>query len=85
MMEYEISDHAKEAMEDDKINEEEVKQCLEHGGLQIKEIVHGETRYGKQLELKDKKLMVIYTIRGEIYRVITAYTIQRKQTWQAKN
>lgn len=43
----EIPDHAQKEMEDDGISEEEVQWCLEHGELEIKELVKGEVRYGK--------------------------------------
>ncbi len=77
----EFSDHAREAMADDEISEEEVEVCLKHGELEIKQLVNGEMRYGKQIELKDKVIMVIYTIRDNIDRIITVYTIRRKK-WQ---
>ncbi len=74
-----IPAHARKEMEDDDISEEEVQWCLEHGELEIKELVNGEMRYGKRLALKDKTIMVIYTYRDEITRVITCYTIRRKK------
>ena len=77
----EFSEHVRKAMEDDGISEEEVEACLKHGELEIKQIVNGEMRYGKQIELKDKIIMVIYTIKGNIDRIITAYIIRRKK-WQ---
>lgn len=79
----EISEHAKAAMEEDGITEEEIMECLEHGELEIKQIVNGEIRHGKKLDLKDKTIMVIYTHRQEIQRIITCYTIRRKK-WQNK-
>jgi len=77
----EISEHARKAMEDDGITEDEVKRCLEQGELEIKQLVNGEVRYGKKLELKDKTVMVIYTHRKEIKRIITCYLIRRKSKW----
>ncbi len=79
----EISEHARAAMDDDGISYDEVGQCLEHGALEVKQIIKGEMRHGKMLELKDKTIMVIYTLKGEINRVITCYTIRRKK-WQDK-
>ncbi len=76
-----ISDHARKAMDDDGITEEELTSCLEHGQLEIKQFVSGELRYGKKVELKNKTIMVIYTQKKEVIRVITCYTIQRKR-WQ---
>ena len=77
-----ISDHARDEMVQAGIIEQEVHDCLEHGELEIKQIVAGETRYGKKLELKEKTIMIIYTIRDEGGRIITAYTIRRRKTWQ---
>jgi len=85
MIFIEISDHARQAMEDDEISEEEVKTCIDQGDLEIKQVTNGETRYGRKMEFMDKKIMVIYCIRQEIKRVITAYTIQRKKTWKKRD
>ncbi len=43
----ELSKHARKAMNDDEITEKDVKECLEHGELEIKQLVKGEMRYGK--------------------------------------
>ena len=77
----EISEHAKKAMEDDEISEVEVITCLNHGELEIKQFVNGELRYGRKSEFKDKTIIVIYTQRENICRVITCYTIRRRK-WQ---
>ncbi len=74
-----LTTHARDEMEASGITEEEVKACLDHGMLEIKQVVHGEMRYGKKLERKDKVIMVIYTVQGEEERVITCYPIQRKR------
>ncbi|MDP4012427.1 MAG: DUF4258 domain-containing protein [Candidatus Nanoarchaeia archaeon] len=79
-----ISDHAYEEMHKSNINEGEVKQCLEHGKIEIKQIVNGEVRYGKKLELKNQTIVVIYTLRNNEERIITVYPIRRKKTWQKK-
>ena len=76
-----ISSHAKDEMLQADISEEEVEQCLAHGELEIKQIVKSETRYGKQLDLKFKTIMVIYTLRNREERVVTAYPIRRKKQW----
>ncbi len=76
-----ISDHARDEMSQSDISEEEVQQCLEHGELEIKQIVKGETRYGRKLDLKFKTIMVIYTLRNKEERVVTAYLIRRKKQW----
>ena len=76
-----ISDHARKEMEQSGISEEEISQCLKHGELEIREVVKGETRYGKKLILKEKTIMVIYTLRKEEERVITAYIVRRKKKW----
>ena len=80
----EISEHAEKAMSDGGITEDEVRSCLEHGELEIKQFVNGEMRYGIKLELKDKTIMVIYTLREKVQRVITCYVIRRKKQWQDK-
>ncbi len=66
-----LSGHAKEEMLADGISEEEVRQCLEFGTIEIEQPVRGEMRYGKQIDLKHKAIMVIYTLNGEEPRVIT--------------
>jgi uncharacterized DUF497 family protein len=75
-----ISPHARDRMKKKGITEEEIKTCLVDGKLTIQQIVKGETRYGKIVELKDKKLVVIYTIEknGED-RIITCYPIKKKR------
>ena len=76
-----ISDHARKEMEQSGISKEEVSQCLKHGEFEIRQVVKGETRYGKKLILKEKTIMVIYTLRKEEERVITAYIVRRKKKW----
>ena len=76
-----ISDHARKEMERSGISEEEVQLCLKQGELEIREVVKGETRYGKKLILKDKTIIVIYTFRKGEERVITAYIVRRKKKW----
>ncbi len=76
-----ISEHVKEEMRASGITEEEVKECVEHGDLEIKQVVNGETRYGNKLAMKNKTIIVIYTYRGEEKRIITAYPVWRKKKW----
>jgi len=76
-----LSEHAKEEMLRSCIGEAEVRACLEHGEIVIKKIVKGEMRYGKQIELKNKNIIVIYTRRENEARIVTVYTIKRKR-WQ---
>ena len=78
-----ISDHAVEEMANACITEQDVHDCLAHGELEIRQIVDGETRYGKRIELNDKTIMIIYTVRDKEERIITAYAIRRKK-WQKK-
>ncbi|MBI2581321.1 DUF4258 domain-containing protein [Candidatus Woesearchaeota archaeon] len=75
--------HAEDEMLKDGISREEAEACLEHGELVIKQVVKGELRYGKQLQLKGKEIVVIYTLRKEETRVVTCYTVRRKR-WQPK-
>ncbi len=79
-----ISEHAKDEMSNSGITEEEVEACLEHGELTLEQAVKGEMRYGKKIQLKDKKIIVIYNHRNNRIRVITAYPIWRKE-WLKKN
>ena len=76
-----ISFHAKDEMASSSITEDEIKACLEHGELVIKQIVNGEMRYGKQIDFKDKTIIVIYTYQHEEERVITTYPVRRKKQW----
>lgn len=77
-----ISEHARKAMADSDIIEEEVRQCLNHGELIIQQLVKGELRYGKQIDFKDKTIIVIYTQQDNQERIITTYPIRRKKQWQ---
>jgi len=76
-----ISDHAKEEMLKDSITEDEVRQCLEYGNIEIAECVHDEMRYGRRFAFKDRSIMVVYTLRNNEERIITVYSI-RKKKWQ---
>jgi len=68
-------------MDSGNITEDEIKACLEHGTLEIKQFVKNELSYGKKLQFKDKTIIVIYTNVKDKIRVITAYPIRRKK-WQ---
>ena len=70
-----------EEMERAGISRGEVVVCLLHGALEISQIIGSEKRYGKKLELKDKTIIVIYTLRNGEERIITAYVVRRKK-WQ---
>ena len=78
-----ISPHAEEEMKKSGINKEEIEQCIGEGKLITKQIVKGKMRYGKRLDLKDRKIVVIYAIdkRGN-EKVITCYPIRRKKWWK---
>ena len=80
-MDHEISDHARDEMESSSITEDDIKACLKHGSLEIKQFIKGELRYGKKLEFKDKTIVVIYTKLKDKIRSITVYPIRRKK-WQ---
>ena len=56
-----LSEHARKAMDDDEITENEITTCLEHGELEIKQQIKGELRWGRKLSLKEKTILVIYT------------------------
>jgi len=74
-----LSDHAKQAMLDDDVEESEVRQCLEHGKLTTQGFVKGEPRYVKTCELKGRKIVVVYTLNCDEVRVITVYAIWSKK------
>ncbi len=76
-----FSSHAEDEMLKSCISVEEAEACLEHGELVIRQVVNGELRYGKQLQLKGKEIVVIYTLRKDETRVITCYPVRRKK-WQ---
>lgn len=76
-----ISEHARKAMADSDIIEEEVRQCLNHGELIIQQLVKGELRYGKQIDFKEKTIVVIYVQQDHQERIITTYPIRRKKQW----
>ncbi len=75
-----ISKHAEERMKKRNITKEEIERCLVEGEIIIKKFIKGEMRYLKEVDLKDKKLIVIYTINknGE-ERVITCHPKRRKR------
>jgi len=74
-----FSDHVEEEMLKSDIKKNEVINCLEHGELIIKQFVNNEVRYGKQIEFKDKTIIVIYTYKNKNIRIITTYSIRRKK------
>ena len=77
-----ITDHAIKEMEQSSITEGEVKNCILNGKRIIKQLVKNEMRYGNQLELKDKKIIVIYTYNNNNEeRIITTYPVRRKKQW----
>lgn len=76
-----VSSHAKEEMQRSNISEEEIIQCLQHGELIIKQVIAGEMRYGKQIDFKEKRIVVIYTHQQDNERIITTYLVRRKRQW----
>ncbi len=76
-----ISEHARRAMEESGISEGEVLECLKNGKRVIKQAVKGEMRYGSEIDLKEKKIIVIYTLFNNEERIITTYPIRRKREW----
>lgn len=42
-----------------------------------------EMRYARSLVLAECSLIVIYTIRGDVHRVVTAYLVRGKKRWLA--
>ena len=77
-----LSDHAKTEMEHSNISEKEIRQCLEYGKVIIKQLVKNEMRYGKEIDLKDRTIVIIYTYFNDEEKIITTYPIRRKKQWQ---
>ena len=73
------TEHARAAMEEHGISEEEIKACIDHGELIIKQFIKGEQRYGKEIWLKNIKLVVIFTYEKEDIKIITCYPVRRKK------
>lgn len=74
-----ISPHARNKMNRLNIPKEDIEKCFKDGKPVIKQIIKGEMRYGKVIDLKDRKLVIIYTYEksGET-RIITTYYMRRK-------
>lgn len=66
-------------MQDCGVDEEQLRYCLREGKLVAKQVVRGEMRYSKEVELKFMKIIVVYCINkdGE-ERIITCYPIRKK-------
>lgn len=76
-----ITDHAWAEMEQSGISEEEVSTCLTQGTSIIRQLVQREMRYGKQIDFKGKRIIVIYTLQNQEEKVITVYPVRRKKEW----
>lgn len=74
-----ISKHAEERMKKEDITKEEIKRCLIDGEIIIKKVIKGEMRYLKEVDLKHRKLIVVYTIRNGEERVITCYPKRKRR------
>ena len=76
-MKIEISPHARKAMARHDVSEDEIRAALwQEPEFEI--IVEGERRYGCVLVQKMRKLMVIWSSRGNAKRVVTCYPLRRK-------
>ncbi len=73
-----ISPHARIAMEEHAITEDEVAAALIDGKTEFEIFVKGEKRYGNVLIEKQRKIVVIWTWRNEKKRVITCYPLKRE-------
>ncbi|MBI2147172.1 DUF4258 domain-containing protein [Candidatus Woesearchaeota archaeon] len=76
-----VSEHAQQEMQASGISKEEIIACLENGELEYQKVIHGEMRYLRRIDFKDKTIMVAYTYRESEIRVITCYNHNRKK-WQ---
>lgn len=75
-----FSDHARAAMAEHGITDEEAHATLEYGTRTMWEVVDGERRYGNELLTKERIIVVIYTYRNDTLRVITCYEKRRKRS-----
>ncbi len=74
-----ISEHAREKMKKNRISEEDIKRCLVDGETILENVIKGGMRYLKEIDLKHRRSIVVYTIRNEEKRVITCYPKRKKR------
>lgn len=74
--------HARKEMVHSEVTERDVERCSKDGRLVAKQIVKGEVRYAKQLETKERKIVVVYAFENGEVKVITCYPIRRKKWWK---
>ena len=74
----EISPHAREAMRKHAISEDEVMAALIDGEVKFELFAGKEKRYGSVLIEKQRKIIVIWTYRGQKKRIITCYPLKRE-------
>lgn len=57
----------------------EIRKCLIDGRFIVHRMIKGEMRYGKLVELKNRKIVVIYVIdKSDEEKIITCYPMKKK-------
>lgn len=74
----EISPHARSAMEEHAISEDEITAALIDGKTEFEIFTKGEKRYGNVFIEKQRKIMVIWTWHNKNKRIITCYPLRRE-------
>ena len=73
-----VSPHARHAMQQHTITEDEVMAALTDGKTEFDIFIKGEKRYGNVLAEKQRKIVVIWTWRKDKKMVITCYPLRRE-------
>lgn len=73
-----ISPHARGAMQQHAITEDEIMAALVDGKTEFEIFVRGEKRYGNIFVEKHRKIIVIWTYRNSNKRVVTCYPLRRE-------
>jgi len=73
-----ISKHARKRMEERKVTEEEIKKCITDGEIVLRKVIKNEMRFTRSIDLADKRLSVVYTVKNNEERVITCFPVKRE-------
>lgn len=73
-----ISPHARDAMQQHAITEDDVMAALMDGKTEFEIFVKGEKRYGNMLIQKHRKIVVVWAYRNSKKRIITCYPLRRE-------
>jgi len=73
-----VSPHARSAMQEHAITEDDVMAALVDGSTEFEIFVKGEKRYGNVLIQKHRTVVVVWTYRNSKKRIITCYPLRRE-------